>query len=53
MKYMSTYNDQSSGLKICKNDVCIEAYGDNAKIIAFAIAIAIICCGVAALLRAN
>lgn len=40
-------------VKLCIKDTCIEARGDNAKLIAQAIAFTIVCYGIAALAKAS
>ena len=40
-------------VKLCKRDVCVEARGDNAKLLAGAFAFALFCIGIAALSKAS
>jgi hypothetical protein len=40
-------------VRICKEDICIEARGNNAEMITGALAIALLCIGIAALTKAN
>ena len=52
MNYISTYQAPVDRVKVCNRNVCIEARGDNAKLIANAFAFMLLCIGVAALAKA-
>jgi hypothetical protein len=53
MNYISTNQFPPDKVKLCKRDVCIEARGDNAKLIVGAIAFAIVCWGFSALIKVS
>lgn len=53
MKYISTNQFPTDKVKLCKSNVCIEARGDNAKLLTGAFAFALLCIGIAALAKAS
>ena len=48
-KYNNTPNDK---VRLCKGNLCIEARGENARLLTGVFAIALLCIGIAALSRA-
>ncbi len=51
MRYLNTYKTPADRVRVCNRNTCIEARGDNAKIIAGAFAIMLVCIGISALAR--
>ena len=47
-KYNNTPNDK---VRLCKGNLCIEARGENARLLTGVFAIALVCIGIAALSR--
>ncbi len=52
MKNLTSNQFPKGKVKLCKNDVCLEASGDFAKVITVALVFTIICIGIAALAKA-
>jgi len=49
----STNRFPADKVKICKRDVCVEARGDNGRLIVNALTFAIVCVGIAAVIKAS
>jgi len=45
------YLQEKDNVKVCKGDLCVEAKGELAEIIAISVAFAFICAGIAALVK--
>lgn len=52
MNFVSTYQAQADQVRVCNRNFCIEAKGENAKMIAGAFAFMLVCIGIAALAKA-
>lgn len=53
MDIISTYQFPNDKVRVCKSDVCIEARGENAKLLVAAFTFALLCIGIAALAKAS
>jgi len=52
VSYTTTNQKSTDGVKVCNRNLCIDAKGDNAKLITGAFALMLICFGIAALVKA-
>lgn len=52
MRYLNTYQATADRVRVCNRNTCIEARGDNARMIAGAFALMLVCIGIAALAKA-